>query len=381
MGYTDGSCSNNGETTAMAGSGAWFGENDRRNTGFRVPGPEQSNQIGELAAILHVLKSVPSDRALIIRTDSMYAIQGLTKNLEKWEDKGWLASKHAGVFRCMTAWMRHRSNTTQISWVKGHSGVRGNEEADKLAAVGAGATPTANTLNLEAPPNLVPSGAKLSALSQKDLYRGIQKINNPLPRRTSEINVGRVQACAAETYGTAPTPESVWKKTREFLWKCMHDAFKIGKFWSRIENYEQRGICSKCESEESMEHILTECSAPGREQIWSLANELWRKRSASDLPSEYGAILGSCLSGFKKANGKPDKGLNRLFRIIMSESVYMIWKLRCERAIAWCDDPTRVHSPHEIHNKWLQAINTRLRMDSVQTNKKIFKKKVLEAKR
>jgi len=64
----------------------------------------------------------------------------------------------------------------------------------------------------------------------------------------------------------------------------------------------------------------------------------------------------------------------------MSESMYVIWKLRCERAIAWCDDPTRVHSPHEIHNKWLQAINTRLRMDSVQTNKKIFKKKLLEAK-
>jgi len=42
----------------MAGSGAWFGENDRRNTGFRVPGPEQSNQIGELAAILHVCESI-----------------------------------------------------------------------------------------------------------------------------------------------------------------------------------------------------------------------------------------------------------------------------------------------------------------------------------
>jgi len=64
--------------------------------------------------------------------------------------------------------------------------------------------------------------------------------------------------------------------------------------------------------------------------------KLWRKRSASELPSEYGAILGCCLSGFKKANGKPDKGLNRLFCIIMLESMYMIWKLRCERTIAWC---------------------------------------------
>lgn len=31
--------------------------------------------------------------------------------------------------------------------------------------------------------------------------------------------------------------------------------------------------------EGSMEHILTECNAPEREQIWSLVRELWNKRS------------------------------------------------------------------------------------------------------
>ena len=387
--YTDGSCTNNGETTAEAGSGVWYGNNDERNVGLRVPGPDQSNQTGELFAILHALRTVPPDRALTIKTDSMYAILGLTRNLERWEDLGWLNSKHAEIFKCLTAWMRFRSNVTKITWVKGHSGVRGNEEADKLAAEGARAAPMSDALDLSAPANQIPSGAKLAALSQKDFYRAVLRLKRPQPRRSSEINVGRVQACAAEAYETAPTPESVWKstrnkdltkKTREFLWKCLHDAFKIGKFWTRIENYEQRGICSHCETEESMEHILTECSAPGREQIWSLANELWKRRSDTDLPSNYGALLGCCLSGFKKANGKPDKGLNRLLRIILSESMYMIWKLRCERTIAWNNDPTKYHSPHEIHNKWLQAINARLRMDSVQTNKKIFKKKAIQPK-
>ena len=202
--YTDGSCLNNGETTAAAGCSIWFGDNDERNTSLKVPGPDQSNQVGELVAILHALRAVPTDRALTIKTDSMYAILGLTKNLENWEDKGWLNSKHAEIFKCLTAWTRFRSNTTRITWVKGHSGVKGNEEADKLAADGAGSAPTSNTLDLTTPQNLVPSGAKLSTLSQKDLYRAILRLRRPPPRRGSEVNIGRVQACAAEEYRTDP---------------------------------------------------------------------------------------------------------------------------------------------------------------------------------
>jgi len=387
--YTDGSCTNNGETNARAGSGIWYGENDERNTSLRVPGPEQSNQTGELYAILHALRTIPPDQALIIKTDSMYAIQGLTKNLEKWEDQGWMYSKHATLFKSITAWVRHRSNTTKLIWVKGHSGIRGNEEADKLANNGTQKEPPQNETEPNAPENTIPSGAKLSALSQRDFYRGILATNRPPPRKSTEINLGRIQACAEEYYGTSPKRETIWKatrhkdlskKTREFIWKCIHDAFKIGKFWRNIPNFENRGICAHCDTEETMEHILTECDAPGREKIWSLANELWRKRSQTPIPSNYGAVIGCCLTDFKKANGKPDKGLNRLFRIIVSESMFTIWKIRCERTITWGNDPSKTHSQHEIHNKWLQAINARLKIDSVQTNQKIFKKKAIEPK-
>ena len=192
---------------------------------------------------------------------------------------GWLHAKHADLFKSITAWMRYRSNTTKITWVKGHSGIKGNEEADKLANLGARKEIDHQTPNLDAPVNTVPSGAKLATLSQKDLYRGIKKANPPTLRTNTETNLGRIQACAAETYRTNPTPSTIWrttkhkdltKKTREFIWKRIHNAFKIGKFWKNIPNYEQRGICPKCEVEESMEHILMECTAPGREQIWPL---------------------------------------------------------------------------------------------------------------
>ena len=385
--YTDGSCTNNGDTTAKAGSGVWFGDGDNRNLSLRVPGPEQSNQTGELYAILRALKAVPRDQALTIRTDSMYAVSGLTSYLKKWEDQGWMYNKHAGLFKALTAWVRYRSNITEIAWVKGHSGVRGNEEADKLAGLGASGEPADQELDLHVPGETVPTGAKLATMSQRDFYRKIKDLNRPAPRRGTEVNVARVQACAQEYYGTAPTRGTVWKSTkhkdltkkaREFTWKCMHNAFKVGRFWTNIENFEHRGICAQCGTEESMEHILTECEAPGRETVWALANELWSKRSPDMIPTNYGAILGCGLTNFKDEEGKPDEGLNRLFRIIVSESMYMIWKIRCERTITWSNDPTKVHSEHEIHNKWVQALNSRLRVDSVQTNTRIFKKKAIE---
>jgi ribonuclease HI len=316
---TDGSCFDNGEETARAGSGIWFGEGDQRNTGLRVPGSEQSNQVGELYAIVHALRTAPKDQALLIKTDSMYAIGGMTTNLKEWEDRGWIDTKHADLFRCITAWTRFRSNTTEVAWVKGHSGVRGNEEADKLAGAAATDPIVPGPLDLTHPPNMVPSGAKLQALSQKDFYRVIKGNNPPPPRRSTDMNLSRIQACSVMDYGVSPTPAAVWrsmrhkdltKKTREFLWKAVHESFKIGKYWNNISPLEGRGLCSHCEAEESMEHILTECTAPGREQIWALANELWSKRSNAPLPSSFGLLLGCCLSNLKKENGKPDPGSN-----------------------------------------------------------------------
>jgi ribonuclease HI len=263
----------------------------------------------------------------------MYAINGLTKNLKKWEDQGWMYCKHPTLFKDIVAWMRHRSNVTDITWVKGHSGIAGNEGADALASIGANYDPIALDTFPAAPQNNIPSGAKLSALSQKDFYRGIKSLNRPPHRPSTQTNLDRIQACAVEYYDHSPPNEAIWratkhkdltKKAQEFLWKSTHDAFKIGKFWRNFENFENRGICPHCDTEETMEHILTECDAPGREIIWSVANELWKKRSLTPIPSNFGAILGCCLANFKKANGKTDKGLNRQYRIIVSESMYMI---------------------------------------------------------
>ena len=79
------------------------------------------------------------------------------------------------------------------------------------------------------------------------------------------------------------------------------------------------------------------------------SNELWSKRSSVTILISYSTLLGCCLSNYKKQNSKSDKGLNRLFRKIVSESMYMIRKIRCECTITWNNDPEKTHSAHEIH--------------------------------
>lgn len=106
-----------------------------------------------------------------------------------------------------------------------------------------------------------------------------------------------------------------------------------------------------------MDHILTECEAPPRKLIWKLANNLWMKKSDSPLPTRLGDILGCGLANFKR-NGKPDKGKNRLYRILVSESAYLIWKMRNERRIRDNNEPPDTPQTLTI-NRWTHAINKR----------------------
>ena len=68
--------------------------------------------------------------------------------------------------------------------------------------------------------------------------------------------------------------------------------------------------------------------------MWKLANELWSMRLDKPLPKTYGGILGCGLAMHMKGSGKPDTGLNRLFKTTVSESAHLTWKIRCERRTA-----------------------------------------------
>jgi len=97
--YTDGACLNNGKRNATCGGGTWVSQGSHLNSAIRVPRPTQSNQIGEIVAVIQAVASIPLSQPLEIVLDLKYVIEGLTSNLQNWEDQGWIGIKNGPFFQ------------------------------------------------------------------------------------------------------------------------------------------------------------------------------------------------------------------------------------------------------------------------------------------
>jgi hypothetical protein len=86
------------------------------------------------------------------------------------------------------------------------------------------------------------------------------------------------------------------------------------------------------------------------------------------------------LIGFKDDKGKTDIGKTRLLKVLITEAAHLIWKIRCERAIQRGNEPDKRHTEAEIENKWNAAINTRLKMDRLHTDKIRYGKRAIQEK-
>ncbi|KAH8920016.1 RnaseH-domain-containing protein [Atractiella rhizophila] len=109
----------------------------------RLPGKVQTNNRAELYAIIRVLESDPTpDKPLTILTDSKYSIQCLQDWFPAWQRNGWRTASKKPVenldliLLCLML-LRGRKKAPKFVHVRGHEGIEGNENADKLANNGA----------------------------------------------------------------------------------------------------------------------------------------------------------------------------------------------------------------------------------------------------
>ena len=374
--YTDGSCTNNGKLDAQCGSGVWLEDGHPQNNAIKIPGEEQSNQVSEIAAVIVAVETLPTFCKLTIVTDSMYVINGLTQHLKNWEDNGWIGNKNADFFKRAAYLLKRRSAPTYFEWVKGHQGVRGNEESDKLAKDGAEKN-VPDILPLHIPTSFDLQGAKLETLSQALAYRGIRELQTPAPREISNRNIALAREAIKEYTGHYETDKSIWNSIRkrtirirvqQFLYKAIHSTQMVGEVWLNIQGYHQRASCAPCGTFENMSHILLSCTTGPATQIWNLAKELWPHDNIRWPVLNIGTIMGcGCLSTkLEIQNQETDtprillRGAARLLQISISEAAHLIWVLRCERVIQ-----ERSHTPEETEARWYKAINRRLTDDKI----------------
>ncbi|KAI0334323.1 ribonuclease H-like protein [Cubamyces sp. BRFM 1775] len=350
----------NGLANARAGSGVWFGNNDVRNVAGRVPGQRQSNQTAEIYAVELAHRITDSERLL------------------EWEKAGWIGE--------VAALLRTRSAPTTFRWVKGHSGVEGNEGADKLAKEGAEMDRMYLPQNLPAPKRFLKQGAEMASLTQKLAYKGIRRQKRV---ELSDKTKGRVEGILKEIEeweGKRHETESIWKqirkepvekKHRDFVWKTLHGAHRIGTYWKAIPGYEERAKCRTCGEDEDMRHILTECRATGQALLWRLVRDILAKRDVR-MPERpnLGLYTGAALLSVEE-DEKPNPGKTRLAKIVLTETAYLIWKLRCERVIEWQNEENKQHSERAIIAKWRAALNAKLQQDVLYTRKTVAGKKVM----
>ena len=383
--YTDGACWNNGKADARSGSGIWIGPGHQKNTAIRIPGPKQSNQVGEIAAVIGAATSIPNFLLLKIITDSQYVIDGLTKHLKHWEDDGWIGIDNAEFFKQAVYLLKKRTVPTTFQWVKGHDGNLGNEESDALAKEGANKD-APDLLSLEIPRQYNLQGAKLATLSQAVAYRGIQIYNKPTPQPATNRNLEMIRQSIQIYQGSLEMDKTIWKNLRkctiwtrvqQFLFKAIHNTPMVGEVWFHIQHFEQHGVCKKCNTTESMEHILTKSSQGTATRIWKMTKDAWDHERYKWPEISLGIVMGcGNLSAQKhiEHNAPRDqwqwhqtttnqRGATRL-QILILEAAHLIWVMRCERVIQ-----EKSHTNREIQARWLKAINQRLMKDKITATK------------
>lgn len=218
-------------------------------------------------------------------------------------------------------------------------------------------------------------GVLISHGTQRYFTKVISSLKISPHRKSTETNLERIRCCIKDISNYSPPDKQIWRSlrsrdiqriTRNFLWKCVHNTFRVGRFWDHIENLEILGQCPNCKVDGSLEHIMLDCDAPGQRQVWALCARLWGFKYDFWPTLSWGLLLGCNLVKFRSTKGKLIPHKQRLFATLISTSMHLIWRLRNERRFNNSDEH---HTHAEIHNRWVAGIDLMLKRDRLSTNK------------
>lgn len=136
--FTDGSSMGN------PGPGGWAAivadKGDKTVTELGGHNPKTTNNRMEMTAAIEALKFLDekdlSEAEITVFTDSQYLINGITKWVFGWEERGWVtANKKTVLNKDLWQLLSVKVRDLEIEWkyVEGHSGIAGNERVDMIA--------------------------------------------------------------------------------------------------------------------------------------------------------------------------------------------------------------------------------------------------------
>jgi ribonuclease HI len=130
--YTDGACRGN------PGPGGWAALLITAGAERELSGAEAAttNNRMELQAVISALRALKRRVHARIYTDSQYVRLGITEWVTAWKARGWRTADRKPV-KNQDLWEQldvlAAAHELEWHWVKGHSGVPGNERVDVLA--------------------------------------------------------------------------------------------------------------------------------------------------------------------------------------------------------------------------------------------------------
>ncbi|KAF5331228.1 hypothetical protein D9611_013068 [Ephemerocybe angulata] len=315
-------------------------------------------------------------------------VEDLTVRLQSNEDGGWIGHECQRLMPSLVAALRNRSGLLILCEYTNNVSTHLKQRASALAASTTSSLPLNEPIRRFATKNSqIVQGVKLATQTQASLYSAIgdwhsRKVTE---RRATIENLAMAKTTAQRRLGYEPSSEELWKsirganvtqkKIRTFLWKVMHGALPCGVNWNDNPAYADRALCQHCQVRETAEHLLTQCPDSCQGTLWGLADALLRRRG---LPSLLPVTLGDILiCGLPNKRKKLTPGQERLRTIILAETAWLIWVIRCKWVIDDESDPDLYPSVPELTNRWWKLINAKLDFDLLATDKKRYEMKAI----
>ena len=133
--YTDGACRGN------PGPGGWgvLLISGKHQTTMHGGEQETTNNRMELKAAIEALNALKGPSTVRLYTDSKYVMDGINQWMPNWKKRGWKTANKKPV-KNKDLWCELDEaiapHNIDWRWVRGHTGVPGNEKADELANLG-----------------------------------------------------------------------------------------------------------------------------------------------------------------------------------------------------------------------------------------------------